>query len=309
MKNHVILLDYLAIEHGYNHICPISQKPVQSNSFIQIQGVFIGFSSMELREDFAENPENFPNIISMISEAHAKMKTGEYQPRMRWFGRRMGAKFSKGDERLINEFLPSLEVTQEYLNEESIFDLNSLFPKNPQGDLWLEIGFGGGEHLIQQAKNNPDVNFIGCEPFLTGVASLLRQIEEYDLKNIRIFADDARILMDCLPSRSLSRIYVLFADPWPKKRHQRRRFIKHENLDLMAQLLTRKGKLYFASDHADYIPWAVGQIVSHPLFQWCAEKPEDWLNAPKDHAPTRYQQKAVEQGDICRFIQARLKNF
>lgn len=306
MKKYVISLDYLAVEHGYNNLCPLSQKPVQSNAFIQFQGVFIGFSHIDFRAKFAQNPEDYPEILTLISEAHSKMKTGEYQPRMRWFGRRMGAKFSSEDKRLVNKVLPLLEVSQEYLNKDSIFKKEELFPENPHGELWLEIGFGGGEHLIHQAKNNPHVNFIGCEPFLTGVASLLRQIEEHDLKNIRIFSDDARLLMDCLEMRSLSRIYVLFADPWPKKRHQRRRFITHENLDLMAELLAKDGVLYFASDHIDYIPWAVGQIVSHSKFQWRAEKPEDWLCAPYDHTITRYQQKAMEQGDICRFIQATL---
>lgn len=122
------------------------------------------------------------------------------------------------------------------------------------------------------------------------------------MTNIRIWADDARALMDVLPANSLNRVFILFADPWPKRRHNRRRFINQENLDQLAALMQPNGKLRFASDHIDYIPWAVGQIVAHPNFEWIAKQPADWLDIPNDHYITRYQTKAAKQGIISRFI-------
>lgn len=287
------------IHHAYNTICPWSNQPIEADSLIQYQGVIIGFSCMDFRDRFMVNPNAYPDIVTMINTAHQAIKMGSYRPPLRWFGRRIGARFSAKDQVLLRDALPKFQIQRSAGEKLNIHDL---FPDKP---IWLEIGFGGGEHLFEQAKKHPDIYFIGCEPFLTGVASLLKKIQMDNIQNIRIWADDARVLLNMLPDSTIEKLFILFADPWPKRRHQRRRFINGENLDALSKVLTDDGQLIFGSDHKDYIPWAVGQILRHPNFTWLAKKTNDWLCEPEGHVPTRYQQKAEQKGDICRFIIAR----
>lgn len=287
------------IKHAYNAFCPWSGKPVSADSLAQYQGVVVGFCNTGCRDKFIANPTSYRDVLALVEAAHQAMKSGAYRPPMRWFGRRIGARFSQNDQQLLQHVLPQFEIE---LSSGDQLDTDALFDGKP---VWLEVGFGGGEHLFEQAKKHPDIGFIGCEPFLTGVASLLKKIHAENIQNIRIWSDDARPLMNALPPSSIDKAFVLFADPWPKRRHQRRRFINEENLDTLSRVLKSNAELVFASDHTDYIPWAVGQILKHPNFIWQAQKPDDWLIAPFDHVATRYQQKAERKGDTCRFIVAR----
>ena len=169
-------------------------------------------------------------------------------------------------------------------------------------DLWLEIGFGGGEHLAAQAAANPGTGFIGCEPFINGVASLLAEIDRLGLTNIRIFDDDARLMLKALPDACLGRVFVLFADPWPKKRHHRRRFIAPDTLDQLARLMKDGAELRFASDHMGYVRWALSRLTAHADFQWTAAGPADWRTRPADAVETRYEEKALQKGLSCVYL-------
>ena len=170
---------------------------------------------------------------------------------------------------------------------------------------WLEIGFGGGEHLAAQAKAHPAVGFIGCEPFVNGVARLLANIEQENLSNIRLFSDDARPLMDCIEDSKISRAFVLFPDPWPKKRHAGRRFINPENLDTLSRILCDGAEVRVASDEMGYIRWTLKHFRGHPDFEWMAEGAKDWRERPKDWPPTRYESKALALGRPCIYLQFR----
>ena len=173
---------------------------------------------------------------------------------------------------------------------------------------WLEIGFGGGEHLAAQAEARPDIGFIGCEPFINGVARLLSDIDGRGLDNIRLHADDARDLLDVLPESSISRCFILFPDPWPKLRHNNRRFVSPQNLDAVAHVLADGAELRLASDHMEYIRWMLFHVLRHDAFEWRCEGPEDWRRPPADAKPTRYEQKALSRGDPCVYLRFRRKD-
>jgi tRNA (guanine-N7-)-methyltransferase len=162
--------------------------------------------------------------------------------------------------------------------------------------IWLEIGFGAGEHFIAQAQAHPEIGLIGCEPFVNGVAGLLAQADGLDLANIRIVDDDARPILAVLPDASIDRVFVLFPDPWPKKRHHKRRFIGRESLAELARVMTDGAELRFASDHMGYVAWALEKIAAHEAFAWTARRPEDWRQRPADSFPTRYEEKALAKG-------------
>lgn len=165
----------------------------------------------------------------------------------------------------------------------------SLIP-NP---LWLEIGFGGGEHLAFQAETNPGVGIIGCEPYVNGIGELLKQIEAKKLTNIRLHGDDARPLIEQLPDASLSRVFILYPDPWPKSRHHKRRLVSRPLLDALSRVMKPGSELRLATDHADYACWMLEQLLSHRSFEWQAKGCDDWLKPWPDYTPTRYEQKAL----------------
>jgi tRNA (guanine-N7-)-methyltransferase len=172
-------------------------------------------------------------------------------------------------------------------------------PLDPQAlmpgarEVWLEIGFGGGEHLAEQAARHPDALMIGCEPFLNGVGSALRHIEERGLKNVRLHPDDARAVMAALPDGSLDRVMILFPDPWPKARHNKRRFIQPETAAEIARLLKAGGRLRFVTDWKAYADWALEILNATPGLDWTAGAADDWRNAPADHVVTRYEEKKL----------------
>ena len=220
------------------------------------------------------------------------------QPDLRSFGRRRARKLTARQQNLIDDLLPSIEldIAQTLPN-----DLGELFDP-PTDRIWMEIGFGGGEHLIWQAQHNRNVGFIGCEPFIDGVAKVLDAVDAEQLRNVRLFAEDARLILRELPEASLDRVFVLFPDPWPKKRHHKRRLINPATLDLLARALKSGAELRLATDIADY---AAGMIIAmhhHPAFAWMARGPADWRARPSDWPQTRYEQKALREGRRCYFL-------
>jgi len=163
-------------------------------------------------------------------------------------------------------------------------------------EVWLEIGFGGGEHLAAQAALRPDVLVLAAEPFLNGAASALRHLDELKLDNVRLFVGDGRTLVDALPDACLDRIFILFPDPWPKLRHHKRRLIQEETCRALARVLRPGGRLRFATDWGDYADWTLRRLIATPGLVWTAERADDWRAPPADHIPTRYQAKRL--GDI-----------
>ncbi len=193
----------------------------------------------------------------------------------------------------MRELLPTLEIA---LPDSSPLAGEARWGGVPQtgtpAALWLEIGFGGGEHLAELAAQHPDVGFIGCEPFVNGVASLLDHIDRRALRNIRIFPDDARRLLDALPDGALARCFILYPDPWPKKRHIERRFVNQENLSRLARCLGAGGELQLATDVAPLAAWMHGQVTAHPAFACVHHAP----TPPVDWVPTRYEEKGIKAG-------------
>jgi tRNA (guanine-N7-)-methyltransferase len=192
----------------------------------------------------------------------------------------------------MDEFLPqiAIEVVEDVpLPPQAIFG-------EEKSAYWLEIGTGGGEHIAGQAEKNPDIGCIASEVFENGISSLLQHIKHKNLQNVRIYPQDVRFLLKVLPEHSLDRVFVLFPDPWPKSRHHKRRLISQEMLDMLARVIKPGGSLRIATDHVDYSQWILVQMQQRADFVWQARAAKDWLNAPKDHIPTRYQQKAKDVG-------------
>ena len=172
-------------------------------------------------------------------------------------------------------------------------------------DVWLEVGFGSGEHLAAQARAHPDVGLIGVEPYIHGVAGLLSAVAAEDLRNVRIFTDDARLLLGALTEASVGRMFVLFPDPWPKARHHKRRFISPPTLDACARVLSDGAELRLATDHPGYCRWMLDHVRRHGAFAWLARTPRDWRERPADWPPTRYETKARAQGARPVFLRFR----
>jgi tRNA (guanine-N7-)-methyltransferase len=206
-------------------------------------------------------------------------------PPLRSYGRLKSRPIKARQAALVETLLPQLRPPA------GPFDPRSLMPSATE--VWLEIGFGGGEHMAGQAARHPEVLILGAEPFQNGVASAVRHVEEQALKNVRVHDGDARELMSRLPDGCLSRAFILFPDPWPKGRHHKRRFIQPETVRELARLLRTGGLLRFASDWADYIDWSLLRICADPAFRWTAETARDWRGPPADHVTTRYEEKRL----------------
>ena len=180
-------------------------------------------------------------------------------------------------------------------------DPRSLFPASP-ASVWLEIGFGGGEHLAEQAERHPDIGFVGAEVFENGVARLVSEIARRELGNIRIFAEDARLLLDNLMPDSIGHVFILFPDPWPKRRHHKRRLVAPATLDRLAAIMRPGAELRLATDDPDYLAWMLEHVTAHPAFRWLARRPADWRERPADWPPTRYEEKARAAGRSPAFL-------
>ena len=199
---------------------------------------------------------------------------------LRSFGRLKSRPIKPRQAGLLDTLLPRLAV-----------DLAA--PPLGDGETWLEIGFGGGEHLAEQAARRPDVRLLGAEPFLNGAASALRHIEARGLENVRLHVGDARDLLAVLPDASLQRVFVLFPDPWPKARHRKRRLLQPPVVRELARALAPGGRLRFATDWADYADEALLVLRGEPGLRWTALGADDWRTPPADHVTTRYEQKRL----------------
>ena len=209
-----------------------------------------------------------------------------------FFGRRKGRPLRVGMQGLLDRRLPDLAVP----SAPASGDPRTWFDR-PVRAVWLEIGFGGGEHLAWQARSNSEVGIIGGEPFLNGVASLLRHLEDDGGgANVRVLADDARPLVDALPEGSLERVFVLHPDPWPKRRHHFRRLIQHASIARFHDLLVPGGELRIATDDPGYLRWILARVTAHPGLRWAGRRMADWRTRPDDWPETRYEAKARREG-------------
>ena len=209
-----------------------------------------------------------------------------------FFGRRKGHPLRARQAALIGTLLPRLALD---LGAPAPADLATLF-QNPVDDIRLEIGFGGAEHLIAQAQAHPDIGFIGCEPFVNGMAKALAAIETVKLANIRLHHADAMGLLEWLPDGSIARIDLLYPDPWPKRRHWKRRFVSDASVGKFARILRPGGEFRFASDWANYAEWTLLRLLRLPDFTWTAERADDWRQPWPEFAGTRYEAKAKREG-------------
>jgi len=212
-----------------------------------------------------------------------------------FYGRRQGRPLRKKATELIETVLPKILVPLGNLDDVEPIDLNELFG-NTARETWLEIGFGGGEHLAWQAEHNPDVNLLGAEYFINGVASLLGHLDDNGAENVRIYRGDVRDMMPFIPDNSLSKIFILFPDPWHKTRHNKRRIIQRETLDRLAELLVDGGELRMATDDMGYLQWMLERMAPHPEFKWKATSKRDWNQRTADWPKTRYEEKGIKKG-------------
>jgi len=217
------------------------------------------------------------------------------RPHRNFYGRRKGHYTKPTQLAVLEEDLSTLSpgpVDWDVNPDRTPLDLERLFGGR---DVWLEVGFGGGEHMVHQAAQNPDVGIIGCEPYIDGVAMLLAKIREAEVDNLRIYPGDVRDLFDVLPDATIARAFLLYPDPWPKSRHHRRRFVTAEHLEPLARVLKPGALFRVATDIPDYVRQTLEKVPRHG-FDWLAERSADWRLAWDDWTPTRYEQKALREG-------------
>ncbi|WGF86535.1 tRNA (guanosine(46)-N7)-methyltransferase TrmB [Marinivivus vitaminiproducens] len=219
------------------------------------------------------------------------------RPRRILYGRRFGPRLRPQRKRLLDERLPELRLQ---VAPDRATAPRDVFPDGRP--LWLELGFGGGEHLAAVAEAHPQVGVIGVEPFMSGVAALLGTIESRRLDNVRVVVDDARLLLDSLPDASVERIFILFPDPWPKARHHKRRLVNAETARACARLLVQGGRLELATDHMDYARAMLQALLPVDDLVWTATRPADWRTFPELGHPTRYEAKARAAGRPCVYL-------
>jgi tRNA (guanine-N7-)-methyltransferase len=215
-----------------------------------------------------------------------------------FFGRRKGHKLRLHQADLIAQLLPRLALD---IARPSPHDLTEMF-EPPAGEIRLEIGFGGGEHLIAEARAHPQTGFIGCEPYVNGMAKILTQIEAHGIGNIKLFAGDAAELLAWVPPQSLVRIDLIHPDPWPKRRHWKRRFVQDATIAAMARALKPQGEFRFVSDIDGYCAWTLAHLMRSPDFAWTAERAADWRQPWPDYTMTRYGMKAEREGRRAAYL-------
>lgn len=222
------------------------------------------------------------------------MTPKEIRQDRRLYGRRQARPLRKGRKALLEDLLPTVSF-------EPGADPASLFAER-KSEHWLEIGFGAGEHLAAQAAAHPEVGLLGVEFFVDGVASMLRYIEEQDLSNVRLHRGDGRAVLEALPDASMARVFLLHPDPWPKRRHARRRFVQPQTLDQFARVLPAGGELRIATDHPAYLDWTLMHMAARDVFRWRATRADDWRRRPEDWPGTRYGEKAEREGRRCTYL-------
>ncbi|MEM9581076.1 MAG: tRNA (guanosine(46)-N7)-methyltransferase TrmB [Pseudomonadota bacterium] len=222
-------------------------------------------------------------------------------PWRNFYGRFKGKGLRQSQQAYLDEDLAALSpgaVDWEVNPDRVPLDVKAMFGGKP---LWLEIGFGGGEHLVHQARANPDVGIIGCEPYINGVAMLLGKIREAGVDNLRVYPGDARDLFDVLPEGAVEKAFLLYPDPWPKKRHHRRRFVTQEHLQPLAQVMAPGAEFRVATDIEDYVRQTLLEVPKAG-FAWQAERARDWRAPWGDWMSTRYEQKAYREGRIPHYM-------
>ncbi|WP_424984481.1 tRNA (guanine(46)-N(7))-methyltransferase TrmB [Microbulbifer sp. S227A] len=227
--------------------------------------------------------------------------TERTRPHRNFYGRLKGKALKKSQQTYLDEDLAALSpgaVGWDENPERAPLDLEALFGGRP---VWLEIGFGGGEHLVHQARANPDIGIIGAEPYINGVAMLLGKIRRAGVSNLAVHPGDARDLMDVLPAGSIRRAFLLYPDPWPKTRHHRRRFVTPEHLGPLHRVLAPGAILRVATDIPDYVRQTLEE-VPRAGFEWLAERPSDWRAPWDDWLSTRYEQKALREGRVPHYL-------
>ena len=223
------------------------------------------------------------------------------RPHRNFYGRMKGKSLKQSQKRYLDEDLAALSpgaVDWEANPDRTPLDLTRLFGER---EVWLEIGFGGGEHLVHQAQNTPDVGIIGAEPYINGVAMLLGKIRQAGVNNLAIHPGDARDLMDVLPDNTIAKAFLLYPDPWPKKRHHRRRFVTPEHLHPLARVMKCGATLRIATDIPDYVRQTLEEVPKAG-FAWLAERPIDWRAPCDDWISTRYEQKALREGRVPHYL-------
>lgn len=204
---------------------------------------------------------------------------------MRTYGRIKARPIKPRQAELLDSLAPRIAIPAGPLDPRRL--------KPDAAEIWLEIGFGGGEHMAGQAQRRPDLLILGVEPFLNGVASALRHVDEASLSNVRVRQGDARDVLADLAPASLDRIFILFPDPWPKTRHHKRRLVQDESITSFARALKPGGRLRFVTDWKAYAVWALERMLRSPDFGWTARKAADWRIPPADHLTTRYETKKL----------------
>ena len=216
--------------------------------------------------------------------------------RFRTFGRTKGKPLSSAQTELMRRVFPTVDKAYDIAKGKNPFT-------NEAGPYWLEIGFGGAEHLLWQAEQNPHVTLLGVEPFLNGVSKAVKGLSFKNLTNVRLHRGDARDVLEVLPSSSLECVFVLFPDPWPKVRHHKRRIINEAFIEEIYRILKPDGKFRFACDILHYVDWSLTRIKAHGGFDWPAAQQSDWRNRPDDWPSTRYLEKALREGRSGHFFE------
>jgi len=217
------------------------------------------------------------------------MTGGSKDLRPRLYGRSKGRPLRPHQQKLMDELYPKFSIDSQ--PDLSGFD-----------EIWMEIGFGGAEHVIHLARQNSKTAILGAEPFLNGVAKAVSGIEDFDLQNLFLHHGDARDILDTLSDGSLARLYILFPDPWPKTRHNKRRIINAAFLDDVYRVLRPGGDLYFASDIIDYVDWTVTRLRKDGRFEFAPAAPSAWREPYKGWPGTRYEAKAIKAGRPCHYL-------
>lgn len=232
------------------------------------------------------------------------MTTSNKHPGAPWrnfYGRVKGKTLKASQEAYLEEDLGALSpgpVDWDVNPDRVPLDTGRLFDGKP---LWLEVGFGGGEHMVHQAAQNPQVGIVGCEPYINGVAMLLGKIRRVGVGNVRVYPGDVRNLFDVLPDGCIERAFLLYPDPWPKKKHHRRRFVTQEHLEPLARAMTPGAIFRVATDIPDYVRQTLVEVPKAG-FEWLAERPEDWREPWDDWLSTRYEQKALREGRVPHYL-------
>ena len=204
---------------------------------------------------------------------------------LRTYGRVKSRNLKPRQARLVETLLPDIVIPP------GPIDPAKLAPR--AAEVWLEAGFGAGEHLAGQAAGRPDALLLGVEPFVNGLAACLSHIDDRALANVRLHHGDVRDVISRLPDAVVSRLYVLFPDPWPKTRHHKRRLIEPAFLAEAARVMKPGARLRFATDWADYADWTLERLSRVPTFRWTAEVADDWRKPWPDHITTRYETKRL----------------